>query len=202
MLKFARPSLIDQMREMDEKTLAFLLVQCRGTGEEGENIEQEINRLLAAYRKDGLIKEIMEWATDKNYSRLEDYEPCEAELLKLAGEHFGIRPREGETTVEFEKAIVDRWIREVFTKIAEKLREKPEENEKIIERISEVLEEIDRVNMKELLQLSGVNAENVDESELIEKFIETGEEGLLQKGLLKMGTRGYRVIYRLSLIHI
>ena len=167
-------TIVGQLLEMDETTLAQLLVRCKKTKflkppkgkteeERTENYKkiedefnQEVNNLLQTYTKYGLVKELMAWATGYTYDEIYNYVQHEFELLKRAGGFYNIKPRQTETLLEFERVIFEHWLNYIIGKLRKELEKHPEKFDEIAKSLDKHLKPEEKEQLLKVLKEKGL----------------------------------------------
>ena len=214
-------TIVDQLLEMDERTLAELLIRCKktkflkppkGKTEEErtenykkieEEFNQEVNKILQTYKKHGLVKELMEWATGYTYDDISHYVHHEYDLLKRAAGFYKIKPRKTETLLDLERVIFEHWMQYLIEKLREELEKHPDKFDEIAKSLDEYLTPEEKEQLLKVLKDKGLVSKEIStlQGKALLEAILTASSGV--GVLLGLGGAGFVVYLVLTkTIHI
>ena len=214
-------TIVDQLLEMDERTLAELLIRCKKTKflkppkgkteeERTENYKkieaefnQEVDKILQIYKKHGLVKELMEWATGFTYDDISHYVQHEYDLLKRAAGFYGIKPRAMETLLDLERVIFEHWMQYLIEKLREELEKHPDKFDEIAKSLDEYLTPEEKEQLLKVLKDKGLIGKEIStlQGKALLEAILTASSGV--GVLLGLGGAGFVVYLVLTkTIHI
>jgi len=209
-------TIVDQLLEMDERTLAELLIRCKktkflkppkGKTEEErtenykkieEEFNQEVDKILQTYKKHGLVKELMEWATGWIYDDIYDYVQDEYGLLKRAAGFYKIKPRKTETFLDLERVIFEHWMQYLIEKLRKELEKHPDKFDEIAKSLDEHLTSEEKEQLLKVLKDKGLVSKEISNLQgraLLETILTAGSgTGVL----LGLGSAGFGVYIALT----
>ena len=210
-------TIVDQLLEMDERTLAELLIRCtqtkflkppKGKTEEErtenykkmeEEFNQEVDWILQTYKKHGLVRELMVWATGfVYYDDISHYVQHEYDLLKRAAGFYKIKPRATETLLELERVIFEHWMQYLIDKLRKELEKHPEKFDEIAKSLDEHLTSEEKEQLLKVLKEKGLVSKEISSLQgraLLETILTAGSGAGV---LLGLGSAGFGVYLALT----